>query len=213
MADVRVVLTRKGEEHKRYQTESSKDGRFAFRNIEPGEWKITFSHNDMLSHTEEISIKSGEMRGIKLAMEDLEPVDVMRVTGKRTLIHPEKIGSTTNLGHKFIQEYRSGNSLRQLIESTPGVISDTYGNIITRGEHNAINYEIDGVILPEAAGVLQQSQPVTPRSLQSMQVDIGGYEARDGGGPLGAIARMRSLPIQAKPHLNVGGQFGGPLAG
>ncbi len=54
------------------------------------------------------------------------------------------------------------------------------------------------VVLPEAAGVLQQSQPATPRSLQSMQVDIGGYEAHDGGGPLGAVVRMKSQKHRGK---------------
>lgn len=213
VAGVRVVIIKTDEEHRRYHTETNKDGKFIFKNIDPGDWKVTFSHNDMLSHNETVSVSAGEAKPLKVAMEDLEPVDVLRITGKRTLIHPERIGSTTNLGHQFINEYRSGNNLRQLIESTPGVITDTYGNIITRGEHNAINYEIDGVILPEAAGVLQQSQPATPRSLQSMQVDIGGYEAHDGGGPLGAVVRMKSLPIHAKPKLLVGGQLGGPLAG
>jgi hypothetical protein len=86
-------------------------------------------------------------------------------------------------------------------------------NIIVRGEHNAINYQLDGVYLPEAAGVLQQSNFVTPRSLQSMQVDIGGYEASDGGGPMGAFARMKSLPITAVPTFKIGQQIGGPMAG
>ncbi len=135
----------------------------------------------MLSQTEELVIAADQAKAVNVVLEDLEPVDVMRVTGKRTLIHPDKIGSSTTIPRRVLEEYRSGNDLRQLVESTPGVITDTYGNIITRGEHNAINYELDGVVLPEAAGVLQQSQPATPRSLQSMQVDIGGYEAHDGG--------------------------------
>ncbi|MBA3859165.1 MAG: hypothetical protein C0507_19845 [Cyanobacteria bacterium PR.3.49] len=213
LSATRVVLQHKDHEHKRLNVDTAKDGTFEFRDIEPGHWSITFSHNDMLSQTEQLVVAAGDTKAVNVVLEDLEPVDVMRVTGKRTLIHPEKIGSTTNIPRRVLEEYRSGNDLRQLVESTPGVITDTYGNIITRGEHNAINYELDGVVLPEAAGVLQQSQPATPRSLQSMQVDIGGYEARDGGGPLGAIVRMKSRTIEAKPKLLVGGQIGGPMAG
>ncbi|MGH9551413.1 MAG: hypothetical protein ACRD3W_18655, partial [Terriglobales bacterium] len=182
-------------------------------NVEPGDWRLTTSAKDMLSHTTGVTLVAGELKQVNIHLEDMEPVDVLRVTGKRTLIHPERIGSTTNVDHRIVQQYRSGNDLRSLIESTPGVQSDTLGNIITRGEHNSINYEIDGVTLPEAAGVLQQSQFVSPRSLQSMQVDIGGYEASDGGGPLGAVVRMRSLPITAKPFITVGEQIGGPMAG
>ena len=211
--NARVVLSKVGEEHKRFQMETGPDGAYTFNDLEPGEYTITVSAKDMMSENQKIQVANGEAKHLDIAMEDVEPVDILRITGKRTLIHPENIGSTTNIDHPTIFQYKSGNDLRQLIESTPGVMNDSYGNIITRGEHNAINYELDGVVIPEAAGVLQQSQPVSPRSLQSMKVDIGGYEASDGGGPLGAIARMKSLPIDSHPNFNIGQQIGGPIAG
>ena len=46
-----------------------------------------------------------------------------------------------------------------------------------------------------------------------MQVDIGGYQASDGGGPMGAFTRMKSLPITATPTFKIGQQIGGPMAG
>lgn len=213
VADAQIVLIQDGNEHKRFETESDVNGLFHFNNIEPGNWHITTSAKEMLSHTQPVKLAGGEVQDLSLALDDIEPVDLLRVTGKRSLIHPEKIGSVTNLDHRFIQEYKSGNDLRQLIESTPGVLNDSYGNIITRGEHNAINYVVDGVVIPEAAGVLQQTQPVSPRSLQSAQINIGGYEAQDGGGPLGAVAHLKTLPILPKPNFTIGQQIGGPLAG
>ena len=213
IVDARVVLTKIGEEHIRFQTETKADGVYKFENIEPGEYHITVSAKDMLSANEEIKIASGEARSFDIPLEDIEPVDVLRVNGKQTLIHPESIGSTTNLDHKFVYQYKTGNDLRDLITSTPGVMNDSYGNIITRGEHNSINYVVDDVVIPEAAGVLQQSQVISPRSVQSMSVDIGGYQASDGGGPLGAVAHMKSMPINPKPNFDFGQQIGGPLAG
>ncbi|HEY9681295.1 MAG TPA: carboxypeptidase regulatory-like domain-containing protein [Oculatellaceae cyanobacterium] len=211
--NARVVLTKVGEEHKRYQTETGADGVFKFENLEPGDYKITISAKDMLSDSDEISLKEDQTKVFDAPLDDVEPVDVLRITGKQTLIHPEQIGSTTNLDHKFVYQYKSGNDLRDLVTSTPGVMNDSYGNIITRGEHNSINYVVDDVVIPEAAGVLQQSQVISPRSVQSMSVDIGGYQASDGGGPLGAVARMKSLPINPKPNFDIGQQIGGPLAG
>lgn len=211
--DARVVLSKVGEEHKRYHTETKPDGSYAFADVEPGDYDFTVSAAEMLSTNQKVVIAPGEAKVLDIAMEDLEPVETLRITGKRTLIHPESIGAETNIDHRTIYQYKSGNDLRQLIESTPGVMNDSYGNVITRGEHNAINYELDGVVIPEAAGVLQQTQPVSPRSLQNIKVDIGGYEAQDGGGPLGAVAHMRSLPIDAKPNFLIGQQIGGPIAG
>jgi hypothetical protein len=210
---VRAVISKEGEEHKRYQTESRGDGSFAFLNIAPGNYLITVSAPDKLSQSQKVTLTAGNNSDVTFELEDLEGTDVLRITGKRTLIHPQNIGSETNIDHTIINQYRSGNDLRQLIESTPGVMADTYGNIITRGEHNSINYELDGTVLPEAAGVLQQSQFVSPRSLQSMKVDIGGYQAEDGGGPLGAVAHMKSLPIVTQPYFVLGQQLGSPLAG
>lgn len=213
LAGARVVISKEGEEHKRYQTESKPDGTFSFTNIEPGNYLVTGSASDKLSQVQNVTLKAGEGLNLILKLEDLEGTDVLRITGKRTLIHPHNIGSETYLDHTFINEYKSGNDLRQLINSTPGVMTDTYGNMITRGEHNSINYELDGAVLPEAAGVLQQSQFVSPRSLQSMKVDIGGYQAEDGGGPLGAVVHMKSLPIVPQPYFTFGQQLGGPIAG
>lgn len=213
LVDARVVLARVAEAHARYESRSGKDGRFVFHDVLPGNWTVTVSFKDKAAQTSKIVLKAGEIKTTNFALEDLEAVDTLRVTGKRTLIHPEKITSETNLDHKFIYQYKSGNDLKELINSTPGVLNDSYGNIITRGEHNSVNYELDGVVIPEAAGVLQQTQPVNPRSLASMAVDVGGYEAQDGGGPLGAVAHMKSLPINAKPNFNLGYQVGGPLAG
>jgi hypothetical protein len=213
LVGARIVIAKEGEEHKRYQTECRTDGTFSFANIEPGTYVVTASATDKLSQVQRVTLKAGEGQQLVLKLEELEGTDVLRITSKRTLIHPHNIGSETNLDHTFINQYKSGNDLRQLINSTPGVMTDTYGNMITRGEHNSINYELDGAVLPEAAGVLQQSQFVSPRSLQSMKVDIGGYEAQDGGGPLGAVVHMKSLPIVPQPFFTFGQQMGDPLAG
>jgi hypothetical protein len=211
--DAHVVLSNSADAKKRFETRTEADGTFSFDGIEPGNWTLTVSAKDMLAHSDKIILKSGEAKSMNFALEDLEAVDIMRITGKRTLVHPDKIGSETNLDHKFIYQYKTGNDLKELLSSTPGIMHDSFGNLITRGEHNAINYEIDGVVIPEAAGVLQQTQFISPRSLQTMKVDIGGYEASDGGGPLGAVAHMKSLPILSKPNFNIGTQGGGPLAG
>ncbi len=184
-----------------------------FTNIEPGHYTVTVAASDKLAETRQVTVIAGSSELLDFKLEELEGTDVLRVTGKRTLIHPHNIGSETNLDHDMIYQYQSGNDLQSLIKSTPGVMNDTYGNIITRGEHNSINYVLDDVVLPEAAGVLQQSQFVSPRSLQSMKVDIGGYQAQDGGGPLGAVVHMKSLPIQAQPYFTSGMQLGGPMAG
>ena len=213
ISEAKVVVSRVDKHPGRQEYETEYDGKFEFEKLPPGEYTVTATAQGKFSRTEKVLLKPGEAKHLDLSLENQETVDVLRISGQRTLIHPDRIGSTTRVDRKFLDQYKSGNDLRQIIESTPGVLPDSYGNIITRGEHNAINYEIDGAILPETAGVLNQAQFANPRSLQQVDVDIGGYQASDGGGPLGAVVRMKSLPIQSKPTLQYGGQLGGPLAG
>jgi hypothetical protein len=213
VADANVEIVKVGSPHKRFETRTDKDGKFAFNNIEPGEWHLSYAAKGMLAADQKVTVVSDQTASVKEELEDIEASDVLRVTGQRSLIHPENTGTRTTIDRRTLNEYGTGNDLRQDIETAPGIMRDSVGNIITRGEHNAVNYEIDGVILPETGGSLNQAQFASPRSLESVTVDIGGYQARDGGGPLGAVVRMKSLPIPDKPTFKFGMQGGGPLNG
>lgn len=208
-----VTAVKIGSPHKRFETHTNSDGQFSFQNLEPGEWRISVSAEGMLATQEKTSITSGQKTDLNFELEDVEASDVVRVTSSRSLAHADRTTTDTQLGKRFLQEFGSGNNLRQDIQTAPGVVEDSVGNIITRGEHNAVNYELDGVVLPEAAGALNQAQFASPRSLQSIDVQVGGYEAKDGGGPLGAVVRMKSQPIPEKPTAVFGTQLGGPIQG
>jgi hypothetical protein len=213
LPNVQIVFILQGDKETRHEVISDKNGSFSLKNFESGSWDITVSANDMLSETGQITLIPGEMQTLDIALEEAEGADVLKVTNTRSLVHPESTGVVTHEDQTFLQEFKTANSLQDVIKSTPGIMNDTLGNIVSRGEHDAVNYEIDGVVLPEAAGVLQQAQFTTPRALQSMDVNIGGYQAKDGGGPLGAVIDMKPLPIQSKPTLQIGGQLGGPPMG
>ncbi len=213
LPDSDVLISKVGEIHKRKDVETGKDGSFALKNLEPGEWLLKVYGEKRLTKTIKLTLTPGQTKSLQIALEGMEPVETLKVTGKRKLINPAQLATATPLDQGFINHYKSGNNVQELLTSTPGILNDSYGNIITRGEHNAVNYMLDGVVMPEQAGALQQQQFVNPRSLQSMDVQVGGYSAADGGGPLGAIVSMKSLPIQSKPVANFGGQLGGPLAG
>jgi hypothetical protein len=195
------------------EVETNKVGIFELHSLQPGTYSVTFALEGLLAQTHKILIHKNESAKLDVVLVPLETADLLRITGQRTLIHPESISNTTHVDKKYLEQIGNGNDLRTVIETTPGIMPDSIGNIITRGEHDSVNYTLDGAVLPETAGVLQQGQLASPRSLQSVDVNIGGYEASDGGGPMGAIVHMRSMPIESKPILNIGTQLGGPISG
>lgn len=212
IAGVRVVIRRAGETTEK-ELRTDENGKFASQDLRAGEYSIKFSAEGKLAHSEKLVVKPGVDVELNANLEPLESADLLRVTGKRTLTHPEKTSNETHIDKKYLDEIGNGNDLRDVINTAPGIQRDSVGNIITRGEHDAVSYTLDGAVLPEAAGVLQQGQFASPHSLQSLNVDIGGYQASDGGGPLGAIVKMKSLPLQSKPVLETGTQLGGPMSG
>ena len=134
-----IVLTRIGEEHRRFATESNAQGKFAFRNVEPGDWDLTISAKEMVSQTDIVHLDKDKVKVTKIALEELEAADVLKVAGKRKLVHPETARVETHLDKTFLTEFGNGNNLRKVIETAPGVMTDSFGNIVTRGEHDAVN--------------------------------------------------------------------------
>jgi hypothetical protein len=200
--------------HKRFETVSNDKGEFRFANIPAGEWELTVSAEGRLTQAIKVNVASNATASAQaIALEEMESSDVIRVKGKRSTVHPDDTHNATYIDRNILQNVGNGNNLRRVIETAPGVAPDSLGNIVTRGEHNAVNYIVDGVQLPEAAGVLQQTQPVSPRSLQNMEVEVGGFDASEGGGPLGAVVKMQTLTPAAKPTFQIGTQLGGPIQG
>jgi hypothetical protein len=190
------------------------DGKFSFKDIKPGDWILTANATGMLSESRQITLgKKESPESFKFALDSVEVSDVMRVTGKRTLTHPNNTAPTTYMNKELIDDYKTGNNLRDLVGTAPGITQDSFGNMVVRGEHNTITYVLDDVVLPEAVGQIQQGQAASPHSLESMTVTDGGYQASDGGGAMGAMVRMKSVPLTDAPTVHIGTQIGGPLAG
>jgi len=208
-----VVVIATSERAERFEREIGPGGKISFDNLKPGRWKFVVSADDMLSQTRTVTLHAGDETKLNFALEEKESADVIELKEQRNLAHPEVPSDTTFIDKNTIQSYKSGNNLRDLVSTAPGVSQDSFGNMIVRGEHNTVNYVLDDVVLPEAAGQFQQGQVASPHSLRSMQVTTGGYDASAGGGPMGAIVNMQSMPIQTKPVLEVTPQIGGPMQG
>jgi len=107
-------------------------------------------------------------------------VTARRLDQARASIQPQTGASTYTLTNQAIQAMPGGDNaeLNQVILQAPGVAQDSYGQLHIRGEHNGLQFRLDGVILPEGLSVF--SQALSPRLAQSVELITGALPAEYG---------------------------------
>lgn len=111
--------------------------------------------------------------------------------------------------------------LNQVIMQAPDVAQDSFGQFHVRGEHNGLQYRLNGIILPEGISVFGQS--LDPRLLSSMSLITGAlpaeYGLRTAGiidlttksgllQPGGAVSIYGGSHGTVQPSINYGGGSG-----
>src|SRR6204780_3008496 len=111
--------------------------------------------------------------------------------------------------------------LNQVIMQAPDVAQDSFGQFHVRGEHNGLQYRLNGIILPEGISVFGQS--LDPRLLSSLTLVTGAlpaeYGLRTAGiidlttksgllQPGGAVSMYGGGHGTVEPSINYGGSSG-----
>jgi len=111
--------------------------------------------------------------------------------------------------------------LNQVIMQAPDVAQDSFGQFHVRGEHNGLQYRLNGIILPEGISVFGQS--LDPRLISSMTLITGAlpaeYGLRTAGiidlktksgviDPGGSISLYGGSHGTVEPSFNYGGSSG-----
>jgi outer membrane receptor for ferrienterochelin and colicins len=111
--------------------------------------------------------------------------------------------------------------LNQVIMQSPDVTQDSFGQFHVRGEHNGLQYRLNGIILPEGISVFGQS--LDPRLIASMSLITGALPAEYGLRTAGIIDLTTKSGVQqqrgevglyggshgtVQPNFNYGGGSG-----
>src|SRR3569833_4110527 len=88
--------------------------------------------------------------------------------------------STYTLTARDIQNQPGGDNLQlnSVILQAPGVAQDSFGQLHIRGEHNGLQYRLNGIILPE--GISGFGQTLDPRLAESVKLITGALPAEYG---------------------------------
>ncbi|MGH9564262.1 MAG: hypothetical protein ACRD3S_22645, partial [Terracidiphilus sp.] len=85
--------------------------------------------------------------------------------------------------------------LNQVILQAPDVAQDSFGQFHIRGEHNGLQYRLNGIILPEGISVFGQS--LDPRFISSLNLVTGALPAEYGLRTAGIIDITTRSGIEA----------------
>jgi len=107
-------------------------------------------------------------------------VTAQRLNAARAAIQPQIGASVYTIDQQAIAAMPGGANveLNQVVLQSPGVAQDSYGQLHVRGEHNGLQFRLNGVILPEGLSVF--SQALSPRLADKVQLITGSLPAQYG---------------------------------
>ncbi|WP_428486282.1 TonB-dependent receptor [Rhodopila sp.] len=157
-----------------------------------------------------------------MSLPDLDVV-AKRLDEARSQIEPNLGATRFDFSRQGIETTPQGDNapLNQVLLQAPGVAQDSFGQIHVRGDHNEVQYRLDGVQLPEGLSVFGQaletrfahsislitgSLPAQYGFLQAGVVDITTKSGTtDPGGEISIYGGMRDL---FQPSFSYGGRSG-----
>ncbi|MGB6307114.1 MAG: TonB-dependent receptor [Steroidobacteraceae bacterium] len=115
----------------------------------------------------------------------------------RANIQTETGASTYTFDSTAIAALPGGDNtlLNQVILQAPDVAQDSFGQFHIRGEHNGLQYRVNGIILPEGISVFGQS--LDPRFVSSLSLLTGALPAEYGLRTAGIIDITTKSGVQA----------------
>jgi outer membrane receptor protein involved in Fe transport len=113
---------------------------------------------------------------------ELSPIQVTakHLNEARNAIETQTGASTYTIDRAAIEAIPGGqnNQLNEVLLQAPGVVQDSFGQIHVRGDHNDLQYRLNGIILPEGISVF--SQTLSPWLVSSLKLITGALPAEYG---------------------------------
>jgi outer membrane receptor for ferrienterochelin and colicins len=123
-------------------------------------------------------------------------VAAQRLNDARSTIETQTGASTYTIDSQAIAAMPGGENaqLNQVLLQAPDVVQDSFGQIHVRGDHNDLQYRLNGIILPEGISVF--SQTLSPWLISSLKLITGALPAEYGLRTAGIIDLTTNSGLQ-----------------
>ncbi len=189
-------------------------GDFEAYPLDFGNYTVVTEANDFNPNRFSLHIASGANAELKIQLKQNhqssdEPVMTVKVQAKRNLVSGTAPSSTREINKETIQALPQGDDIKlpKLLATTnPGIIQGPFGQSYIRGNHANIQYQIDGVQLPDSPSNTF-GQAFSPRNIDHMEVITGGIPA-EYGERLSAVVNIITKSGSETPGGTVGIGYG-----
>lgn len=166
------------------ETTASATGDFQFFPVILGDYSVSVDVTGFAPYQAAVHVASGSNSAVDVHLEPktVGKEMVLEVKAKRRLIHGSTSVSSTEINQEQIAQLPAGNEIslpRLLTTTTPGSIAGPFGQMFFRGNHANIQYQVDGVQLPDSPSNTF-GQAFSPRNIDHMEVITGGIPAEYG---------------------------------
>jgi TonB dependent receptor/Carboxypeptidase regulatory-like domain/TonB-dependent Receptor Plug Domain len=184
------------------------DGRFSFERVPFGRYLVTATASDGRRDQREVKLASGERVQVELFLPLPGQEVVIEVETRKVAPPARDPGSSSSLDRGAIEDLPRGDSsaVNELLATQPGFVFDAMGNLFARGNHGNVQYQLDGVPLPDSVSGLFGSL-VSPRMVEELEVRTGGLPAQYGD-RLAAVVNLNSRRPAEQAALQLDLKYG-----
>lgn len=171
------------------KTITGPDGKFSFTGVPLGDYTVEATSPGLVDDHQHVQLAAGEVKDVELTLVNEE--EVIQIKEDWAVPPPPtSTGSVATVGRQQLQELPGAEDrpVTDVVATQPGFVVDALGNIYARGNHANIQYQVDGVPVPDSVGSLfAASIPV--RLIQALEIYTGGMPA-EFGDRLGAVVNL-----------------------
>jgi hypothetical protein len=191
IASAKVKLLARGDRPIGERTTGA-DGQFAFELIPFGQYRLVVTAPDGRTDSQDVRLSAGEV----VQTEVFLPValgEVVVGVPKPKAPEPSKTSTSTSiLERDDIQALPRGDTatVNEVLSTQPGFVFDAFGNLYARGNHANVQYEIDGVPLPDSVSGLFGGF-LSSKFIENVDILTGGLGA-EYGNRLAAVVNLNT---------------------
>jgi hypothetical protein len=202
-------MTRDGRPVDEHVSDSA--GHFEFEQVPFGTYRVRTSDATGRVAEEIVRVVSGDVVRVALLLRPVAEEQVI-VQGRRPAAPPPSntSSSSSTLEHEQINELPRGDtqSVNEILSTQPGFVYDALGNLFARGNHANIQYQLDGIPLPDSVSGLFGGF-LSPKLIDNMEVLTGGLPV-EYGERLASVVNLNSRkpPEEGEGQIELqGGSF------